>query len=241
MIPSNLKSIIVSKEVALLDDLCVRERLLEITSNKAGLRAFAQEFYFIRYDFCKLNFIVGAKCPPHEKYWCGLTKNLLEELGGGRGATHNQLYRDFLWESCKKKEQELKPKKYAIDFSKKWEGYCREQHYSEGLLAIGMYEALDNPDYDLLYEVIKESGVSDKGLKFFLVHAKAEHYEMFEEMIDEIQMSESDAGRVERVADFVIDTQRFMWENLLNSLEINLTKVSTRQQQAQYQGTDELV
>ena len=232
MIPSNLMSHIAEKEAALLYELCVKERLSEIVSSKIGLSAFAQEFYYIRYDFCRLNFIIGAKCPPHEKYWSGLTKNLLEELGGGRGATHNQLYREFLWESSQKNESELKPPKYAIEFSNKWEEYCRNKHYSEGLLAIGMYEALDNPDYDLLYEVVKQTGISDKGLKFFLVHAKAEHYEIFEEIIEEIQINEDDASRVKGVADFVIDTQRFMWVNLLNSLEKSLTKASSCSGQA---------
>jgi hypothetical protein len=222
MISSNLKNLIVDKEQTLLKALEVRERLSYILSNRNGLCLFAEAFYFIRYNFYKLNFIVGAKCPPHEKYWSGLTKNLLEELGGGQALTHNQLYRQFLWESSNRNEDELTQPKFTVIFDNMWGQYCSASSYKEGLLAIGLYEALDNPDYQLLYSVIKGTGISRNGLEFFRVHAQASHFEIFEDIICEIEGENPNPEFIEGAINFVINSQQFMWSGILSWLETSL-------------------
>lgn len=228
MIGKSLKDRVVEMESQVLADLDVEKRLQKVVGTTEGMSLFAEAFYFIRYDFCKLNFIVGAKCPPHEKYWSGLVKNLLEELGGGMFKTHNQLYRDFLLETTGKKENMLAQPKFAQDFNEMWELYCKQNSYKHGLLAIGLYEALDNPDYQLLYTCVKYANVSDLGSKFFVVHANADHYEMFEDIIEEIDEGEDTKKLEEEVLCFVIETQKYMWESLLEWLEKNLTIALTR-------------
>ena len=221
---NNFEADIVNKELLLLQQLDVEKRFKKIVSDKYGLGLFAKEFYFLRCNFYKLNFIVGAKCPPHEKYWSGLTENLVEELGGEFKITHNQLYRDFLWEAAELKEEDLvTPPHYTITFNGSWEGYCIERDFEEGLLAIGLYEALDVPDYELMERALRATtNLSEKGLRFFTVHAKAQHYSMFENIIDEIQDREGKTDLVAQATNFVIKTQRFMWTNLLQNLEQRL-------------------
>lgn len=224
MISSDIKSKIVNEELTLLEELNVSSRLETILSSQEGLKLFAEVFYFIRYDFCKLNFIVGSKCPPHEKYWSGLTENLLEELGGGKYPTHNQLYRDFLFEVGHEKESELTPPDFTEHFNNQWENYCTNKTYQEGLAAIGLYEALDIPDYKLLYKAVKNTGLSGHALLFFSVHAKAEHFEMFSDVLEEVEADNN--ALVNSSIRFVIETQRFMWSNLLLFLEKSLHKSS---------------
>jgi len=228
MICPTLKNRVAQKEVQLLSELRVEERLTSIMRVPGGMGLFSEVFYFIRYDFCRLNFIVGAKCPPHEMYWSGLVKNLLEELGGGRFKTHNELYREFLFETTGKTEGMLSQPAFAEEFNRHWEDYCLKSSYKHGLLAIGLYEVLDNPDYQLLFSCVKSGNLSAEGAKFFVVHAQAEHYEIFEDIIEEIDKGEGTEDIVEEALEFVIDTQQFMWSSLLSWLEKNLTIVLAR-------------
>ena len=215
----NLASRIVDIESRSLSELGVLDRLMQITRSETGLKLFAESFYFIRSDFCRINFIVGAKCPPHEKYWSGLVRNLVEELGGTGSDTHNELYRYFLMEAAGVGEDFLVSPKFCADFNCSWETFCRESPYELGLLALGFYEALDQVDYQMLQTCVRASGVSSRGARFFEVHAQAEHYQLFGVAIDGVLRTEFGRALAEKAISFVAMTQRKMWGDLLEWLE----------------------
>jgi hypothetical protein len=191
---------------------------MKVCGRQAGLRAFAQAFYFIRYDFVRINFVVGARCSPVEKEWGGLARNLFEELGGGRTKSHNELYRDFLASVGAGSEDDLSEPPFAAAFNRRWMRYAQRQPIRTALYAIAAYEVLDGPDYAALQHVLSTVAVG-VDLTFFEVHAVAEHFELFNELLDDdlgIQGRGADFGKASR---FVLGNQRAMWVDLLQFLE----------------------
>jgi hypothetical protein len=214
-----LKSRITRREIAILDALRVETRLRKVVSSSSGVRAFISAFYFIRYRFYKLNFIVGARCPPHESFWSGLALNLMEELGGRLGPTHNQLYRDVLMEVDIENEESLPEPEFAHIFNEEWEKYCMFAPLKQALIAIAIYEILDNPDYQTLLSVIKSSDVGPNAHTFFHVHAHAQHFKLFESLVLKLCVGREDAKLFRDAEAFVLGRQRVMWCELLNYLE----------------------
>lgn len=208
-----------SAEEELIASLRIYERLVCTVAKPGGLREFALSFYFIRYGFYRLNFIVGARAGPHEVLWSGLVYNLMEELGAGKGPTHNQLYRDFMQELGVPSEDKLVQPEFAKQFNERWETYCSTAAFDEALASLGLYEILDQPDYAMLLGVVKACEVSRKAQEFYRVHAVAEHFDLFEEVMREISSKPEGSIAIARAADFVISNQRMMWSGLLSHLE----------------------
>ncbi len=209
---------ILREEETILQKLELEKIFTNVTSNPYGLKKFAENFYFIRYDFCRLNFIVGERCCHNEVLWSGLAKNLIEELGGKKGVSHNHLYRDFL--SCVgiKSEDELIEPDFAAQFNQSWETFCRTSSVAEALSAIAIYEIFDKPDYQLLFNIMKNVGIPPRGLRFFQVHSVAEHFEMFEDTISWLMTQEGGEEAFITSKNFVFQTQQKMWLDLLESL-----------------------
>lgn len=210
---------VIEDELEIFRKLDLKNKLLEITKRKEGLKLFAEVFYFVRYDFCKINFIVGSRSFNHEFYWKGLAINLYEEAGGEHGKSHNELYRDFLKSVGARKEEYLVEPQFAKAFNKEWEDFSYNAPFLTALAAIGIYEIFDNPDYQLLWELVQESGVDKEGQLFFKVHAGVEHFEMFESVVDKLSQSEEGILHLKNAKDFVFRTQTEMWCELLNFLE----------------------
>ena len=213
---------VLDDENQVLENLQVRANLSRLVALPEGCQAFAGAFYFIRYNFYKLNFIVGARCGPDETFWSGLVHSLYEEVGGGGGKSHNELYRDFLREVGVRDEWELKQPAFAAPFNQAWEEYCSTSPVEEALAGVAIFEILDQPDYALLFEVMKETGVSAKGLKFFEVHAHAQHFDFFQEIVSRFWKHKYSREALLRAASFVNSSQEQMWRGLLN----HLTKVT---------------
>ena len=224
--PNDLLSLvktILTEEETILRELELESRLSKLTSTAEGLRKFAEYFYFIRYDFCRLNFIVGERCCHNEFLWSGLAKNLIEELGGKNGISHNQLYRNFLTCAGIASEQELKEPDFAARFNQSWETFCRTSSVAEALSAIAIYEIFDKPDYKLLLNVMKNAGIPKQGLIFFQVHSAAEHFEMFEDIISWLMIQDGGEKAFINGRNFVFETQKRMWLDLLESLSNKLS------------------
>lgn len=210
---------IINQEKSTLKNLNVEQQLIDITSRENGLKQFAEIFYFVRYDFCHLNFILGERCCPNEFLWAGLAKNLYEELGGKSGQSHNQLYRDFLT-AVGSQESMLKTEPaFARQFNQTWETHCRQAPLEEALCAIAIYEAFDIPDYQLLLRVMKGANVSQRGLLFFQVHAVANHFEMFEDIVSWLRNQEGGESIFNRAREFVFETHTEMLRGLVASLK----------------------
>ena len=219
----SLVQTILTEEENILQKLELENTLSKLTSTPEGLRKFAECFYFIRYDFCRLNFIVGERCCHNEFLWSGLAKNLIEELGGKSGISHNQLYRNFLTCTGIASEKELKEPDFAARFNQSWETFCRTSSIAEVLSAIAIYEIFDKPDYKLLLNVMKNAGISKQGLVFFQVHSAAEHFEMFEDIISWLMTQDGGEEAFINGRNFVFKTQKKMWLDLLESLSNKLS------------------
>ena len=207
-----------ASEKALLAALGIERKLKTYLTSRPSLTRFAEAFYFIRVHFVKINFIVGARCPTHELHWGGLAHNLMEELGGDVGPSHNELYRWFLNDAGIADENSLTCPEFAAYFDKKWEDYARNAPLEDALGAIAVYEIFDNPDYQMFLNVMSHSGVSDRGLIFFKVHAKAAHFELFWEYFRHASNQPGGGKAIQRATDFVLQTQREMWSGLLDHL-----------------------
>ena len=208
-------------ELNVIEELALPRLLTERVRSPKRLSLFATAFYFVRAHFVKLNFIIGARCPAHELYWAGLAHNLMEELGGGIGPPHNELYRWFMQETGIKDENSLKCPRFAAEFDRAWEDYSRDAPLEEALGAIAVYEILDNPDYRMLCQAMASAGVSKRGLMFFKVHAKAAHFELFEDYFRHISKEPGGMKSLTKATDFVVQTQRNMWSGLLEYLAGN--------------------
>jgi Iron-containing redox enzyme len=210
---------IIKEEEVILRELLLENELTYLGCGEENLKRFAQTFYFIRYDFCRLNFIVGERCGIDERLWSGLARNLYEELGGKSGVSHNKLYQNFLDSvGCHQPELTEQPE-FTYQFNRDLESYCREAPLPEALSAIAIYEIFDIPDYQLLLRVMKKSGVPQRGLKFFQVHAVANHFELFEDIIPWLREQDSGEDSFNRAKDFVFHTQTKMWRELVEYLQ----------------------
>jgi pyrroloquinoline quinone (PQQ) biosynthesis protein C len=209
---------IILREQSIIDRLQIKQMLTRI-SNHDFLIEFGESFYFIRYEFCRLNFIIGSRCCNNERLWAGLAKNLMEELGGKRGPTHNQLYRDFLQSIGARPEEKLECPKFAQEFNDTWEKFARHAPLMESLSAIAIYEIFDVPDYRLFLEVLEQAKVPESGLTFFRVHANAHHFEMFEDTVEWILQQEGGQEAFDKATEFVFETQRKMWIGLTECLQ----------------------
>ncbi len=206
-------------ETELLIQLNVAGRLKGLLASPVGLTDFASSFYFVRYGFYRLNFIVGARSGPDELFWGGLAGNLAEELGGFKTASHNALYRDFLSEAGVPTEKGLRQPRFTIRFNRHWEHFCAKAPFPEALAAIAVYEVLDQPDYALLLGLMRGAGVGKRGLVFFEVHAHAKHFDLFEGSMSQLWKSSKGRGALHKAAHFVNSTQGMMWNGLLGHLE----------------------
>jgi pyrroloquinoline quinone (PQQ) biosynthesis protein C len=209
---------VLDNENRLLKELDIQSRLIDLVKKPDGCKRFANAFYFVRYDFYRLNFIVGARCGPDERYWTGLAHSLYEESGGNGGKSHNQLYRDFLSDVGVKDENTLREPTFAREFNKSWVNFCTDSPFNEALSGLAIFEILDQPDYAMLFEVVKNADISPGGLLFFKIHAQAEHFDFFEEIVDTLGKTPGGRASLERAAAFVIQNQRMMWQGLLQCL-----------------------
>jgi pyrroloquinoline quinone (PQQ) biosynthesis protein C len=219
---SNIKalcSLILDLEKLFISNNNIHEKLNTSIFKLSGLIEFGEYFYFIRHEFCKLNFIVGARCSNDEMLWSGLAKNLIEELGGKNGITHNQLYRDFLKSIGARTEDKLECPAFAKEFNVSWEEFARTAPLMEALSAIAIYEIFDVPDYQMFLEILERAKVPEEGLIFFRVHANAHHFEMFEDTVAWILTQEGGQEAFDRAKDFVFETQRKMWIGLTECLQ----------------------
>lgn len=216
----------VEKELAVLRELEVSERLRRCFCQKDGLKLFAERFYHVRAHFVKLNFLIGSRCPTHERYWGGLARNLSEELGGGETAPHNELYRRFLLAVGAKSERKISEPRYATQFNLKWERFAVESPLLDAISAIAIYEVFDQPDYRLLYDLVSEFLKDPMSLEFFAVHAGAAHFELFDKFLNEEDPTAL-LEALERGGTFVLNQQTEMWRGLLINLESELEITSS--------------
>ncbi len=211
-------------EHTILEDLEVGSRLARVVSKPDGLARFAASFYFCRVGFVKLNFMLGERCAHDERLWVGIARNLWEEAGAGSTPPHNSLYRDFLQYAGLTSEKELRSPAFAAEFDRAWELHVTTAPVLGALFSFAVYEALDSPDYRMLYAALAHR-VPTQPLRFFQVHTDVRHVELFDDALKLAESSEC-ARLVEAAMSFVIPLQRQMWCGLLGQLEAEVQPVS---------------
>ncbi len=199
-----------------LEQLRVGERISSLTKTPNGLAAFAEAFYFCRVGFVRLNFILGERCASDERLWVGLARNLWEEAGAGSTPPHNELYRRFLEHSTVRPESELVAPAFAEHFDRRWESFVRDADILDALFAFAVYEALDAPDYQMLFHALS-GNVQPKPLEFFKVHTEVRHVELFDEALAVVPKSRQSTV-ISQAMNFVIPLQKGMWLGLLKHM-----------------------
>jgi hypothetical protein len=211
-------------EQAILEDLEVGARLARVVRTPDGLSRFVAGFYFCRVGFVKLNFILGARCAHDERLWVGIARNLWEEAGAGSTPPHNSLYRDLLRYAGLPAESELRSPAFATEFDQTWVRHVTTAPVLSALFSFAVYEALDSPDYRMLYAALAQQ-VPPQPLRFFQVHTDVRHVELFDDALQLAPPSEC-AQLVDAALSFVIPLQRQMWCGLLDHLEARISRVS---------------
>jgi Iron-containing redox enzyme len=204
-------------EESLLEALDVKNRLTAVFEKPGGLKRFAEAFYFCRVGFVKHNFILGTRCWENEKLWVGLGRNLWEEAGGDSGEPHNMLYRNFLISTGASDPTQLREPDFAKIFDTAWDRECRDAPILSALMSFAVYEAMDAPDYRMMFEVLSPF-CGNHTLKFFKVHVEARHVELFDDALELCSGKHASETYV-RSFNFVSSIQKEMWIGLLNHLE----------------------
>ena len=115
------------------------------------------------------------------------------------------------------------PPEFAKQFDDRWTKFVQNETPLRALLALGVYELLDGPDYTFLYREIKATGlVGSAGLEFFKVHAEVRHFDLFEEVLGDIFADEKMANELAIATQFVLATQEDMWRSLARHLTSEL-------------------
>jgi hypothetical protein len=203
-------------EQEILDRLKVEEHLRNATRTRPGMARFVEAFYFCRVGFVRANFILGARCPNDERYWIGLARNLYEEAGGGETPAHNALYRRLIHRYAGKPEGELRPPHFAEKFDQAWIKLASDAPIIEALVGFAVYEALDAPDYQMLYRALKPNIQDTKTLEFFAIHTEVRHVELFD---DALGLAGADPMILERAGARVLNLQEQMWAELVHYLK----------------------
>lgn len=219
-----LRTKVLSRELAILSSNKVVDRLRGACSTRTGLQVFANEFYPIRYSFVQLAFAVGARAPMHESYWYGLAKNLFEEGGEDDKIAHNELYRRFISSIGLDPNMKVPETALSRSFNKTWFDFVSHAPLEQAIAAIAVYEIIDSPDYSALYEALR--GLSPSyDLQFFRIHSVAEHFSMFESFFSKYLSKQGNSLEdFIPVADFVLNNQESMWVELLSSIEQKISQ-----------------
>jgi hypothetical protein len=141
--------------------------------------------------------------------------NITEELNG-TAKSHEMMYVDFANElNVDLKEDILGNSDYPLfikEFNKAHIEFLYNNTQSHRVAALAAYERLDNIDYKNLYSLAKNITGSKKGLLFFLIHTRVEHYKPLENHLKNIWETSPDSIR--EGFSFIAHNQIGLWKNL---------------------------
>lgn len=175
---------------------------------------FVKAFYHIRGHFHDFLWYMGNHAPDLQTKKI-ILNNIGEEFGGSYGS-HEQLYYDFaeaLGVDIKKEiADEATYEDYIVEFNKGHLKWLREHGWLECLSAFSAYEHLDNIDYSALSSLANSLGVSKKGMLFFRVHEKVQHFQPLIASLREAWQNTPE--KVIKGFHFIGSHQITMWQNL---------------------------
>jgi hypothetical protein len=185
--------------------------------NHNQIDKFCKIFYHIRGHFSQFLFLIGSFASDN-RYKQVVLNNLQEEFSDDLDS-HEVLYIKF----CESLGVNIVPEiihpsnnlEWVQQFNRGHLVYLYNHNWQSKWAAFSAYEALDNHDYNLLYQL--ESKFNNKAnLIFFAVHKQAGHFDSTCGLIKECWESDSEAVKVS--FDFILSHQLKMWQNLSNEI-----------------------
>jgi len=175
-------------------------------------------FYHARGHFYKFLWLLGNVAPDKDAK-AQVLENIDEEFGGD-GLSHEHLYYEFAQALGIDVSDEFfhEPnhlptlQQYnlghltwldAQDWHGKWAGFSA-------------YERLDNMDYHHLEQLVKSLGVTGRGLAFFKIHHKADHFDRTYDTLMTVWQQQPE--KVKTAFDFIGEHQLGMWQWLSETL-----------------------
>ncbi len=144
----------------------------------------------------------------------------IEEEFGYASKSHEELYMDFAQCHGVDLSTEHIEEKYYVNsiknFNKNHLRWLANHDADSRLCAFAAYEKLDNVDYPYLTKVADSISTDRKGMLFFKVHERVEHFETTEEFLHDIW--QHDNKKVEEAFGFIALNQIEMWRNLYNAV-----------------------
>ncbi|MDF1654835.1 MAG: iron-containing redox enzyme family protein [Coxiellaceae bacterium] len=175
---------------------------------------FVRAFYHIRGHFSQFLWMLGNHAP-NDAYKKVILHNIEEEFGGDK-FSHEQLYFEFAKELNLDITDETVYKKSYLPFIRKFNlkhlEWLKNNDWPGAWAAFSAYERLDNIDYSNLLNLARSFGVSEKGLTFFIIHNKAEHFDRTYEALAKVWCSNQ--KQLKRAFNFIASHQIQMWESL---------------------------
>ncbi|MGI4850332.1 MAG: iron-containing redox enzyme family protein [Janthinobacterium lividum] len=175
---------------------------------------FVKVFYHVRGHFHDFLWYLGNHTDD-KKVKDIILENISEELNSS-SLSHEQLYEEFAKSLGVNLESEyLKEENYRQEIRQFNNGHIKWLHNNcpnTGFAAFSAYERLDNIDYINLLELAKNLGVTGKGLLFFKVHTRVEHFETTYPKLKEIW--DNDPQKVFSSFEFICNHQVKLWDDL---------------------------
>lgn len=185
--------------------------------SKEQKQLFVRLFYHARAYFDHFLWIMASLAPNFE-YRSVVLKNITDELGGNdiSHVSHEQLFIKFAEALGVDVLSELKSKENYLPFLQEFnDGHIQallNTSWEEKWAIFSAYELLDNADYNNLYKLALNMGLSGDALTFFEVHKHGNHFGETFKLLEKIW--NTDSALVQRSFDFIGGHQLKMWNSL---------------------------
>ncbi len=201
-----------------INDIPLFNKNVDLSWSKEKKQDFVKLLYHVRGHFSDFLWCIGNKAP-NIKSKNIILYNYAEEFGGNF-CSHEQLYFYFAEAMGISSPKDVIDKKYYKPFLKKFNqghlDWLKTNAWNGCLGAYAAYERLDNLDYVNLLYVAEKMGASNKGLIFFKVHSKAEHFDSTIDLLAESWLEDEET--VNASFQFIAEHQVNMWKKVSNEL-----------------------
>lgn len=175
---------------------------------------FAKLFYHIRGHFHDFLWLLGNHASD-KKTKDIILANIAEEFNSS-ARSHEQMYLDFASSIEADLTDEIIENKHYLPFIQEYNKdhlrWLIDHNEAERFAAFSAYERLDNVDYKYLAGLATSMKVPRKGLLFFKVHMKAQHFGTTENYL--FSLWQENSSNVSESFTFIGQHQLKMWQNL---------------------------
>ena len=179
---------------------------------------FALAFYHARGHFYKFLWFMGSLAPS-EEFKKIILDNITEEFGGNK-CSHEQLYMEFAKAVGVDVVEEVLTGRTNLPFIEEFNrghiNWLLTHDWDHKWSAFSAYERLDNVDYENLYHLAANLGLSGRPLLFFEVHRVVEHYDQASSLLEQIWQRNPEAVRAG--FDFIGMHQAKLWRELSDAV-----------------------